>query len=120
MTITIPRRPWTLNVERQGKTNRWKLGDMVRDWRAEAKVLAHGQPSLAPPVAVTVTPTLRHRGSMPDTGACIGAVKAMIDGIVDAGKLPGDGPGVVVELLFLAPVVNGEPDALTVVVESVA
>lgn len=103
-------RPWTLNVERQG--NRFQRAALVREWRAAFALLArhaHVPPLAA--VEVTVTPHVRNRRSLPDTGACFGAAKASIDGLVDAGVLTDDGPDVVRRLTFLAPVVDGA-DAL--------
>lgn len=108
--LRYERRPWTLNVERQG--NRWKRAKLVAEWRAEFARLATERqiPSLSA-VHVTAIPHLRNRASMPDTGACIGAAKAAIDGLVDAGVLAEDGPAVVRSLLFVAPEVTGT-DAL--------
>jgi hypothetical protein len=42
-------------------------------------------------------------GRLQDVGACNPAVKAAIDGIVDAGVLPDDGPTYVKSLIFLPP-----------------
>lgn len=119
-TLRLERRPWTLNVERQGQTSRWKLAELVRAWRMDFQLLA--LEARTPPLdAVTVTarPELKNRRSMPDTGACIGAVKAGIDGLVDAGVIPHDGPDVVRRLTFEAPVVTGV-DALSLVIEEAA
>lgn len=109
-------RPWTLNVERQG--NRWRRAQWVREWRGVFNALAL-EAEIPPLTAITVIvqPELRHRGSMPDTGACIGAAKAAIDGLVDAGVIPDDGPRFVRRLTFEAPVVTGV-DALELIVEA--
>jgi hypothetical protein len=106
-------RPWTLNVERQG--NRWKRAALVKEWRAQFAVLAAGTDRFEA-ITVTVQPELRNRAAMPDTGACFGAAKAAIDGLVDAGVIVEDGPKVVRRLTFLAPIVTGV-DALVVTVE---
>lgn len=109
-------RPWTLNVERQG--NRYKRAALVKRWRAEFCRLAEVA-GLPPMVAidVTVQPFLRNRAAMPDTGACIGAAKAAIDGLVDAKVLEDDGPDVVLSLKFHAPIVTGT-DALELWIEA--
>lgn len=112
LTLRYERRPWSLNVERQG--NRWKRAALVKEWREHFADLAKGQPPMEA-VNVTVQPELRNRSGEPDTGACIGAAKAAIDGLVDAGVLAEDGPKVVRRLTFLAPVVTGV-DALVLIV----
>jgi hypothetical protein len=43
------------------------------------------------------------RSPIQDTGNAYGAAKAAIDGLVDAGVLPGDGPDVIRSLTLLAP-----------------
>ena len=116
LTLRLEDRPWTLNVERQG--NRYKRAALVKKWRKAFADLAEGFSPLEQ-VAVIAQPELRNRASMPDTGACIGAVKAAIDGLVDAGVLVEDGPAVVKSLTFLAPVVTGT-DALEIEVQEIA
>lgn len=104
--LRYERRPWSLNVERQG--NRWERAKWVAEWRAEFERLATERELPAmPAVHITAIPHLRNRASMPDTAACIGAVKAAIDGLVDARVLAEDGPSVVRSLLFIAPEVTG-------------
>jgi hypothetical protein len=104
--LRYEKRPWTLNVERQN--NRWQRAKLVAEWRAEfARLATDRQLPALPAVHITAIPHLRNRASMPDTGACIGAAKAAIDGLVDAGVLAEDGPKVVLSLLFVAPEVTG-------------
>lgn len=114
-TLRLEQRPWTLNIERQG--NRWKRAQLVREWRATFNALAL-EAEIPPLQAITVTvqPELRNRSGTPDTGACIGAAKAAIDGLVDAGVIPHDGPAVVRTLTFNAPTVTGV-DALTLTIQ---
>jgi hypothetical protein len=115
-TLRHERRPWTLNVERQG--NRWKRAALVKDWRAVFAALAREAHIPAfEAITVKVQPELRNRASMPDTGACIGAAKAAIDGLVDAGVIPEDGPAFVHRLTFERPMVTGV-DALTLTIEA--
>jgi hypothetical protein len=98
--------PLTLNVAKQSNAM-FAIRREVADWREWARDAAEGVAPLTPPVAVTVTHLRKNRASIPDTGAPILAVKAVIDGLVDAGVLPDDGPEFVVELLFLAPIIVG-------------
>lgn len=112
-TLRYERRPWTLNIERQG--NRWKRAPLVKEWRlAFADLAREAQIPRLAAIDVVVIPTLKNRRAMPDTGACIGAAKAAIDGLVDAGVLLEDGPEFVRSLRFLAPVVTGADDALLI------
>lgn len=122
-TLRYEKRPWTLNSERQGgyaKTGQKGGGGhhgraiRTKEWRAKFAELAAGYPPLRS-IEVTVLPEVRNR-TMPDTGACIGAAKAAIDGLVDAGVIPEDGPKYVRRLTFLAPVVTGV-DALVLRIE---
>jgi hypothetical protein len=99
------RLPLTLNVGRQ--RGEWSRRKELADWRAWAKAEAAGLAPIAGPVAVTVHHLRKSRASLPDVGAPILAVKAVIDGLVDAGVLPGDGPDVVRSLTFEAPEVVG-------------
>jgi hypothetical protein len=59
------------------------------------------------------------RHPVADTGACYPAVKAAIDGLVDAGVLPGDTGTHVPSITFLAPIRVGkdQQESLTLVVE---
>ena len=116
LTFRYERRPPTLNIERQ--QHRMTRAKWTREWRAHFADVAAGSPRLRQ-VAVIAQPELRNRAAMPDTGACIGAVKAAIDGLVDAGVLVEDGPAVVRSLTFLAPVVTGV-DALELEVTELA
>jgi hypothetical protein len=54
---------------------------------------------------VLVTPHLRD-GRTQDVGACYPAAKAAIDGLVDAGVIPDDGPQYVTRLTFDPPVLR--------------
>jgi hypothetical protein len=102
-------RPFTLNGER--KLVPHARAALVRQWREafgwEAKVARVEQFGA---VDVVVTPYL-HTMVRQDTGGCIPAAKAAIDGLVDVGVLPSDGPDVVRSLKFLAPI-HGEGNGL--------
>jgi len=98
--------PLGLNAAKQSK-GIWLIQKELKAWKAWAKDAAEGMSPMKPPVTVTVEHLRKNRASLPDTGAPILAVKAVIDGLVEAGILPDDGPEFVVELLFLAPIIVG-------------
>ena len=113
-TLTYHARPWSLNVERAG--NRWKRAEMISEWREAFRVLAIAE-HITPLTTLVVHahPFYRTGRSIPDTAACVGSVKAAIDGLVDAGVLTDDTPDIVRTVTFHAPVVDRErhSDALT-------
>lgn len=96
----------TLNIAKQSKAT-WRMTREIADWRAWAKRTAEALDPIDGPVTVTVHHLRKTRASIPDVGAPILAVKACIDGLVDAKVLPSDGPDVVTSLTFLAPEVVG-------------
>ena len=101
-------RPPGLNIERQG--NRWKRHEAVSAWR-KAAAEAWAELDLPPrlhAVTVHVEPHYRTNASRPDTGSCLPAAKAAIDGLVDAHALPADTPDWVRELRFHAPVMKSD------------
>jgi hypothetical protein len=112
--------PVTLNVAKQ-EQGQWKLRKELAKWRKIGKDRATGavrmSGPMSPPVRVVVHHYRMHRGSMPDTGAPILAVKAVIDGAVEAGLLPNDKPETVRKLTFLAPEVTGKHGLEVVFVE---
>jgi hypothetical protein len=97
--------PLTLNVGRQ--KGEWARRKELADWRAWAAAEADGYPPISGSVSVIVTHLRKNRAAMPDCGAPILAVKAVIDGIVDAGVLAEDGPAVVRRLVFERPEIVG-------------
>lgn len=104
-TLTYHARPMSLNVERAG--NRFQRAPLVKEWRDAYRLLA--LESKIPPlewIHVEARPQYRTARSLPDTAACVGSVKAAIDGLVDAGVLPDDGPELVRRVTFEAPVVD--------------
>lgn len=111
-TLTYGARPWTLNAER--RLDFHVHGRMTSEWRTAFGWLARQQkiPRLGR-VAISANPSMRP--PLADTGNCYGAVKAAIDGLVDAGVLRGDGPEIVALIALYAPVRG--IDALTLIVE---
>lgn len=100
--LEFNQRPWTTNAERKG--NRWERAELVKVWRSAFQILAKSE--RIPPMtwmSVTVEPHQKG-GRFQDVGACHPAVKAAIDGIVDAGVLPDDSPQYLRSLIYLPPV----------------
>lgn len=86
--LTYPKRPWTTNRERN-----WHFharAKVVKEWRDAFKDLSYaaGIPPLLS-MRIEATPHAPTRRTM-DIGNCYPAVKAAIDGIVDAGVIPDD------------------------------
>ncbi len=108
--------PLTVNEAR--RKGAWSFRKELANWREWAAAEAAGTPALVGPVTVTVTHLRPSRGGLPDTGAPFYAAKAVIDGLVDAGVLPEDGPAVVRRLTFEAPEIVGH-HGLRVVVREV-
>lgn len=99
-------RPYLLNQER--KDNVHKRAETVKYWREsfalEAMVSDLPRP-IPGPVHIGVGTFLKHKYKQ-DVGACFPTAKAAIDGLVDAGFLPHDGPEWVRMLSFCAPVID--------------
>jgi len=95
-------RPFTQN-RLYGKGNQYTRASLVKSWRESFAWLAKKAhiPSMDKCI-ITCMPHLNDRRAQ-DTGACFPAAKAAIDGLVDAGVLPDDGPEHVVELRFFRP-----------------
>jgi hypothetical protein len=115
-TLTYRTRPWTLNGERKGGKGstggRYGTANLTREWREEFCRLAQVQ-RVRPLqwLNVEVAQLCRDR-RLPDVGACLPAVKAAVDGLVDADVIPNDSPRYVRSLLFTAPTTIGY-DALS-------
>jgi len=94
-------RPWTTNFERKG--NRWERAELVKEWRTAFYALSLKEkiPKMSW-MSVTVEPHQKG-GKSQDVGACHPAVKAAIDGIVDAGVLVDDSPEYLRSLIYLPP-----------------
>jgi hypothetical protein len=110
-------KPLTLNVARQQDSGQWALRKELSKWRRVGCELAGKHEPLTAPVRVVVHHYRPNRASIPDTGAPILAVKAMIDGAVDAGLLPNDRPETVRKLTFLAPEITGSHGLAVVLIE---
>jgi len=99
--LELEQRPWTTNAERAG--NRWERAALTKEWRTAFQLLAKQEKiPVMSWISVTVEPHQKG-GRLQDVGACNPAVKAAIDGIVDAGVLPDDSSQYVRSLIFLPP-----------------
>lgn len=106
-TLTHSQRPWTANSER-----RWhyqKRAAVVREWRTAFAWLARAEriPNLYR-VSICAQPLALSRRWRPDVAACYPAVKAAIDGLVDAGVIPDDDDSHLTALTFLPVKVCGK------------
>ena len=108
-------RPMSLNQERT--MNFYTVGKVTKTWREAAYWLAKEAkiPRLNRARFVAI-PLHATAASPQDAGNCLPAVKAMIDGLVQAQILEDDGPAFVTSIELRAPIVCGE-DGLELVVE---
>jgi hypothetical protein len=107
---------WTTNAERS--MHHYTRAKKVKEWRSATCVAAKARkiPRMKV-IEVRFTPHKRNRQGMADTGNHFPVAKAMIDGLVDAGILIGDGPDTVRRLVFEAPVISGESKARLEIIE---
>lgn len=106
--LSYSQRPWTVNSERGrgGTKNRghWsQRAKLVKEWREAFYELA--VEAQIPELGAIHVEALQicKPGVMPDTGACYLAVKAAIDGLVDAGVIPNDRGAEVPSIKMWAP-----------------
>lgn len=109
-------RPWTTNAERTWHHH--KRARMVKDTRERWLILARqaGVPKLKK-IRVDVIPLAKDKRWRPDVGACYPAVKAAIDGIVDAGVIKDDNPEYLSSITFHAVQVCGRDGLRLIVTE---
>lgn len=107
LVVADPLALWTVNAERS--RSMWehrRSTAYVRDlW--EITALPISRQHRFSTVHVSARPYQRRR-PLADTGNHYPAVKAAIDGLVDAGVLPGDTPDVVLSITMHAPQVGTE------------
>ncbi len=111
--FSLSERPWTVNAERAG--NRWERAKKTKHWREQFCLLCR----LQSPVTLTdavVEVRLTLRGRLQDTSACLPAVKAAIDGLVDGGLFIDDTGEHLKCIVFWAPE-RAKVDALTIFVD---
>ena len=113
-------RPPTMNQYLSGSW--WDHSPLTARWRTAACVamsrkLQAAQERPEPPLQVTVKPWYPDRRSWPDVGAQLPAVKACIDGCVDAGLMPDDTDAFVARLVFETAGVSADAPALVLLFE---
>lgn len=110
-------RPFTVNEAM--RMHRMALVRVTKEWRHAFGILASQyRGPVIERATITVELHLKGKRKQDPAGCCI-ATKAAIDGIVDAGILPGDGPENVVSVTFLAPIFEAAADEMTLVVTEV-
>lgn len=116
LTFQINRRPWTFNEAL--RMNHMKVYRLNKLWRRLGAEACKDLSKLNPPINVSVTPILKSKRSQ-DTGACSPAVKAAIDGMVDAGIIPDDTPENLISITMYAPILQMASDCLVILVHEV-
>ena len=109
-------RPWTTNAERTWHYR--KRAKVVKDTRERWVILTRqaAVPRLEK-IRVDVVPLAKDRRWRPDVGACYPAVKAAIDGMVDAGVIVDDNPEHLSSITFHSVQVCGRDGLRLVVTE---
>jgi crossover junction endodeoxyribonuclease RusA len=112
-TLVVPGRPISSNKRMHFQA--W--AKETAKWReATAAAATAAGLSPLPRIKVTACPWLRGKRKQ-DVGACMRAVKACVDGLVDAGVIPDDTDEYVVKLSFLPPALQAEVDELVLTIE---
>ena len=112
-TLEYEERPWTLNKERT--LHHMARAKLVKEWRhAFCEAAISAQLPLLEMVEIVAQPYVLNARYAQDTGNCFPAVKAAVDGLVDAGVLIDDNAKIVVKLTFLAPIYGRDALAITV------
>jgi crossover junction endodeoxyribonuclease RusA len=113
--LTDKQRPWTTNAERS--MHYMKRAALIKDCRPRFFWLAkqHPIPALKR-IKVHAYPLAKDRRWRPDVAACYPAVKAAIDGMVDAGVIPDDNDTYLASITFYPVQIDGY-DGLRIVIE---
>jgi len=115
-TLAYEERPWTLNQERTWHHHR--RAKIVKEWRqAFCDAAQEAMVPMMEKVEIVAQPYVHDGRYRQDVGNCFPAVKAAVDGIVDAGVLIDDNSNIVVKLTFLAPIMGR--DALEIQISAV-
>lgn len=117
-TITYPARPMLENQLSKAGSHHARAA-MRAEWRQAFRILAMtGHVPAVDQIRVTVHHTKAGPGKVPDVCSCAPSVKAAIDGLVDAGVIPDDGPDHLVAVEFVAPT-RGAAHAVTLEIQEV-
>jgi hypothetical protein len=115
----IGERPLTVNAVASLHRQQWAT--RTRSERRAWELLARAEKVPAMDrIRVVVTPLHKDRRSPQDCAACAPAVKAAVDGLVDAGVIPDDNPDHLDEITFRAPWVCGADGLRLRIVEVLA
>jgi len=111
--------PWTANAERSWHYH--KRATKVRETRERWAWIAKASkvPKLQR-ISVIATPLKSSRRAMPDVAACYPAVKAAIDGLVDAGVVYDDDPAHVCKITFYAPEISTHNGLCLIITDELA
>lgn len=108
-------RPFTTNLI-YGRWSRHQRNEANQEWRQAFALLAKEQKiPRQERIKVLAWPLLRDR-RVQDVAACAPAVKAAVDGLVDADVIPDDDPRYVSMIAFGAPVQEHPYDALRIII----
>lgn len=108
-TVVVEGHLFTLNSERTMHFH--KRARLIKTWReAACEEAKRAKIPKMKCIDVTFVPCRTNRRNMADTGGHIPVAKACIDGLVDAGIIPDDGPEFLKSLTFKAPYVDGGED----------
>ncbi len=114
--LTDQRKPWTVNAERTWHYH--KRATYVRECRERFAWLApEARIGSLKRIQVEATPFAKDRRGIQDVAACLPAVKAAIDGLVDAKVIYDDDPTHLVSLTFYGTQVTGVAGLQLVVTE---
>lgn len=122
--LELPGRPPTANKQRNSHAHWSQTARETKRIRREFRLLQQNaaQTGCAPAqvgcVEVTACQVSTDRRWLQDLGACFPAVKAAIDGLVDAGLIPNDTADHVSRISFVAPDICGR-DALRIQIKQV-
>jgi hypothetical protein len=118
-TVVVEGHLFTLNGERTMHYH--KRAKLVKTWREAAFEAA--QKARVPKmnqIDIVCQPCRGTRRNMADTGGHFPVAKACIDGLVDAGVIPDDGPEFVRSLTFRSPYIEkGTEDRMILIINEV-
>lgn len=113
-TVELTKRGKILTVNAERAANRWVRAEFVKEWRTDFWALAmSGKMQPMRWMSVVAVP-MQKRGRLQDVGACLPAVKAAVDGLVDAGVVPDDDARYVRAITFHPP--RRDENGLTILV----
>lgn len=110
-TVVYERRPWSVNEQVRWHWSR--RASTVNEWRMAFGLLAR-QSRIPRLQGITVAARTQTSGRLYDAGNDYYAVKAAVDGLVDAGVIPNDTPRYLHSLTLHAPTHGPDRMVLTI------